>query len=221
MVSYAKQTYDSPNPIVRYAHRTRYKISLDLAKKLLPVSGKFIDFGAGNGAFLHRFSQIRPDADLTGIEPYMSIDYPDVRRVPDLGSVEPASVDLVSAFEVLEHLGDDDLARFFDNARRALRPGGHLLVTVPIMYGLTLPIKEVSRSLLHRRFSDHSLMEIAKGTAGLQVARAHDRRPSHKGFDFRDLEKQISEKFKIEIKNFSPFASLPWYLNSQAIYIAS
>lgn len=219
-VSYARQTYDSPNPLTRFAHRSRYKLSLDLADRLLPEGGCLVDFGAGEGAFLHQFEQHRSDATLVAIEPIMPITFPGVRRVESVDMLEDGSVDVLGTFEVLEHVSDAQLEDFLVDARRILKPGGKLLVTVPIMYGMALPAKELSRALLHRRWGDTGLVEMIKGTFGKPIPRAADRLRSHKGFDFRELRGQISRHFRIIEPSYSPFPTLPWWLNSQAVCIA-
>lgn len=48
-----------------------------------------------------------------------------------LQSLEPASLDLVSCFDVLEHLSLEQCARWFDQISRVLRPGGRLIAQVP------------------------------------------------------------------------------------------
>ena len=219
-VSYAKQTLESPNPITRFAHQSRYRISLDLADRLLPKGGLMVDFGAGEGTLLHKFGQRRADARLLAIEPFMTIRYPEVRQLAKLGDAEAGSVDVVGSFEVLEHVSDADLEQFLVDAKRALNADGRLLITVPIMYGLALPVKELSRMVLHRRLSDTGPIEMVRATLGLPIERPTLRGPTHKGFDFRWLEQQIAKHFTILERGFSPFQMLPWMVNSQAIFIA-
>jgi 2-polyprenyl-3-methyl-5-hydroxy-6-metoxy-1,4-benzoquinol methylase len=221
IVSYAEQTLDSPNPITRFAHRSRYRISLDLADRLLPQGGLMVDFGAGEGAFLNKLAQRRPDARLLAIEPYMELRYLGIDQVAQLADVAPGTVDLIGVFEVLEHVSDADLAGFFRDAERALKPGGILLVTVPIMYGLALPVKAAASALLHRRRMEFSLPELAKGTLGTPITRPASRSGTHKGFDFRWLDREIAGAFKVRERSFSPFPKLPWWCNSQAVMIAA
>lgn len=68
-------------------------------------------------AALERARRNAPGADLRAIEPDGSL------------PLEHASVDLVWCSEVLEHVADT--AHALLEARRVLRPGGRLLVTVP------------------------------------------------------------------------------------------
>ena len=69
------------------------------------------------GAALERAARTAPGADLRLVEPDGSL------------PLEHASVDLVWCSEVLEHVADT--AQLLLEARRVLRPGGRLLVTVP------------------------------------------------------------------------------------------
>jgi SAM-dependent methyltransferase len=68
-------------------------------------------------AALARARAVAPGADLRLLEPDGSI------------PLEHGSVDLVWCSEVLEHVADG--AHLLQEARRVLRPGGRLLVTVP------------------------------------------------------------------------------------------
>ena len=92
------------------------------------------DIGAGFGIFLEELRNAWPSADLLAIEP--SEDMADIlrarglpvlqRMLEDVGSNE-AGFDLLTAFELFEHL-HDPLA-FLQQVRTLLRPGGHLYLT--------------------------------------------------------------------------------------------
>jgi hypothetical protein len=89
------------------------------------------------------------------------------------------------------------------------------------MQGAALPLKEVSRALLFRRFSDYSFVELLKGTFGMGVPRAENILWSHKGFDHVRLFNRLKREFSLESNSYSPFPNLPWWLNSQAFYVFS
>lgn len=218
MVSYDRQTINSPNPLARFAHRSRVAKSVAFADKNLPQNGVVVDFGAGTGLFLSSLGDRRPDATLYAIEPYMpSASDPRLHYVPDFDALT-VSPDLITAFETCEHLSDADAEQFLSNARRALKPDGKLIVSVPIMIGGALLLKELNRSILFRRKSDYSASELAAGVAGRAVARPDERNPTHKGFDFRWLRGLIRERFIIETEILSPLP-LPWWANSQVFFI--
>lgn len=95
---------------------------------------RLVDVGSGTGALLAELGAVADEAigvesDAVPLEIGRSRGL-DVReataeRLP----FEGASVDLVTAFDVLEHVPDDEAAA--GELRRVLRPGGTAIVTVP------------------------------------------------------------------------------------------
>lgn len=80
--------------------------------------------------------------------------------------IRNASVDVVSAFDIIEHLRDDRAA--LEEFRRVLKPGGHCVVTAPALRWLwsehdeiNLHLRRYRRAELRRRFEE----------AGFQVRR--------------------------------------------------
>lgn len=219
-VSYSKQTYDSPNPIARFSHRARLAKSLAIAKQYIVGESTAVDFGAGDGTFLHQLGIACPQANLLAIEPYMTLKYGHITRLKNIWELEPSSVSFISGLEVAEHLSDYDLEDFLQGARRALNPTGRLLITVPIMYGLSLPLKEMSRMLVHRKLGDTGLADLIRASTGRPILRTDDRNKSHKGFDFRCFRYELSKQFAIKSEFFSPITGLPWWMNSQAFFLA-
>lgn len=216
--SYETQTVQHPNPLARYAHRARLGVALALASRLAPPQGQVVDFGAADGLFLHRLGERRPDLRRVAVEPFRPIAYPFIRIRAALEQLPDGEADLLTAFEVLEHLTPGELADFIRQARRVSRPGARLLVSVPVMQGLALPLKELSRALLYRRRSDYRLGELLRGLAGLPVTRAANVRASHKGFDHRLMRQTLAEAFAIEARRLSPLPWLPWWMNSQVFW---
>jgi SAM-dependent methyltransferase len=81
--------------------------------------------------------------------------------------VEDASLDVVTAFDVLEHLDDD--AALAAEMRRVLRPGGTAMVTVPAYRWMWGPQDEISH---HRRRYVRPEVRALLAGAGLEVRRA-------------------------------------------------
>lgn len=214
-VAYERQTLQSPNPVARFAHRRRHRLSLALALRHSAGGGTVLDFGAGTGAFLHELGCLRPDLRLLAYEPFMAIGFNEVSRVQTLEQVADASLAAISAFEVCEHLQPAEIDGFLGHAHRLLRPDGVLLVSVPVMEGLALPLKEVSRALLFRRRSDYTARELVRGLVGRGVSRPENLLTSHKGFAHRDLWQHLESEFQPVEDMTSPLPFLPWWLNSQ------
>jgi 2-polyprenyl-3-methyl-5-hydroxy-6-metoxy-1,4-benzoquinol methylase len=121
----------------------RQVVARDLVAEILrrtPGPGaRVLDLGCGDGSFLDRLAHRVADAGVS----YVGVDYSEhqlakAARLPyefhpgDLGEGIPqpsASVDVVHAAELIEHLYDPDL--LVDECARVLRPGGHLVVTTP------------------------------------------------------------------------------------------
>ncbi|WP_336213011.1 class I SAM-dependent methyltransferase [Nonomuraea sp. LPB2021202275-12-8] len=86
----------------------------------------------------------------------------DARSLP----VESASVDLVTAFDVLEHVKEDYLVT--EEIARVLRPGGHALIAVPC--DMTLWSSHDDAVGHVRRYCHDSLIGVVE-KAGLRVER--------------------------------------------------
>ena len=218
MVSYARQTINSPNPLARFAHRSRVAKSVALAEKYLPQKGVVVDFGAGTGLLLSTLGDRRSDATLYAIEPFMPPATDSrIHYIPNFESLK-LDADLISAFEVCEHLTDAETEQFLSSAQNSIKNNGKLIIFVPIMIGGALILKELNRSILFRRASEYSARELIAGVLGRAVQRPNSRGPTHKGFDFRWLREKLREHFIIESEILSPLP-LPWWANSQVFFI--
>jgi len=155
--NYEKNTTESANPFARYAHRTRVKFSIALVDKWAPLGGAVVDFGAGTGLFIDRLHNRRADLHLCGVEPYMAVRATSARLLPDLAALDDYSQEVVTAFEVCEHLTDDEMGEFLAGAFRVLRESGKLILSAPIMFGLAIVPKETNRMLFVRQFDYSSV----------------------------------------------------------------
>jgi SAM-dependent methyltransferase len=94
-----------------------------LAERVGKRGAVVIDYGCGNMPY-------KPLFEAAGCR-YLGADFegtPDIAIAPDGRiDVEGASADLVVSFQVLEHVRD--LAAYFAEARRVLKPGGRLLLS--------------------------------------------------------------------------------------------
>ena len=93
-IAYDRQTINSPNPLARFAHRSRLAKSIKLAKDKRWY-GKVLDYGCGSGAFIAEMNRITPGCAV-GYEPFMTErsadDLPIFRYLSDLKAKIPRSV---------------------------------------------------------------------------------------------------------------------------------
>jgi SAM-dependent methyltransferase len=143
--------------------------------KYFPKAVSFLEIGCGTGFVLSGIAEAYPRLALFGIEvysaglgfaagrvPHAQFMQMDARRIPF-----EEHFDTVGAFDVLEHIEEDEevLARI----RRALKPGGGLLLTVPQHRWLWSPFDSFSCHV--RRYSRNDLHEKLS-RAGFEIVRS-------------------------------------------------
>jgi SAM-dependent methyltransferase len=117
--------------------RSRNRLVVWALRRFFPQAGHFLEIGCGNGYVLNGISAASPGIALAGSElfveglriararmPEVPLFQFDARHVPF-----DAAFDAIGAFDVLEHIDEDELV--LGQLRQAVRPGGGLLVTVP------------------------------------------------------------------------------------------
>jgi SAM-dependent methyltransferase len=130
---------------------------------------RILDVGCGDGLFFERLEAFGP---VEGLEPDANVvtdpRWRDQIRPAALGepsaAVREKSYDLVLMLDVLEHIADDREA--LRAARSAVRPGGHLLLTVPALGWLWSRHDEVND---HFRRYNRSLLVALLRDAGFKV----------------------------------------------------
>lgn len=135
----------------------------------------YLEIGCGTGYVLSGVARRFPDAVLSASEiftaglgfaaervPSAAFMQMDARRIPF-----SEEFDVVGAFDVVEHIKDDEAA--LAQAYKALKPGGHLLLTVPQHAWLWSPSDDYARH--ERRYSKAELHEKVR-TAGFRLKRS-------------------------------------------------
>jgi SAM-dependent methyltransferase len=134
-----------------------------IAELGLPANARILDAGCGSGRFMVELSR---RGTVTGVE--LSDTSVTLARQRAVGEVVAGSVlempfaddsfDLAVSLDVIEHL-EDDLAALRE-LRRAIAPGGALLVTVPAYQWLWSGHDEINHH--HRRYTRRSLQQVAE-----------------------------------------------------------
>jgi SAM-dependent methyltransferase len=205
---------------------------------------RLLDYGCGDGTFVAMvhagFTEacgvdVEPDqiagcrtrlGDLSGVR---------FRMTRELGASETEAWDVVTCMEVLEHCLVPERRRIVGELGRLCAPGGLIVVSVPIETGPSLVGKQLVRAIAGLRgLGDYAHrerytpLEMLRGAAGLAVPRVvfdgHGSEGTfqyygHKGFDWRDVQREISERLVIERRMFSPLSWAGPTVNSQAWFV--
>jgi len=153
-----------------YTDLTRHVLARDLGGP--PTGLAVLDVGCGAGGWIRTLSTF---GEVTGVE----LDEPSIawcrqeglsRTVvgrSDALPVRPASLDLICLWDVIEHVPDD--VGVLAEAARALRPGGHVAVSVPAYQFLFANNDRMAHHL--RRYTRRRLAGALRA-AGLHVRKA-------------------------------------------------
>jgi len=118
--------------------RGRNRLIQDLVLRFFPAAGTLLEVGCGSGFVLAGLRAVLPAAQLVGSEIYVhGLGYAAERVGPpcELLQIDARSIpyvaefDVIGAFDVLEHIDEDEVV--LKEIQRALKPGGGLMLTVP------------------------------------------------------------------------------------------
>lgn len=233
-MSYISQTTGHRNLLRRFSHLRRFELA---ARIIAPSPGeRILDYGAGDASFLERLEGDRSlDLELVAYEP-VPRQYQELSAaaqgalrhcqvVSSIDELDGQRFNAISCLEVLEHLPPDQLDDALEDFRRLLKPGGRILVSVPLEIGPSALVKGIARRLMGDTDPAANLLNVLRALVGKRVPRTmnrfdgHDYYFSHLGFDHRRLEKVLLQKgFRIENRHWSPFHALNGVLNSQVLY---
>jgi len=227
---------------VAWSHGSRF----DLARRLVAAGegGRLLDYGCGDGTFVAMVHDRFAASCGTDVEPDQIAlcrarlgDLPGVgfTMTRDLGAAETGAWTVVTCMETLEHCVEPERRRIIGELGRLCAPGGLIVISVPIETGPSLLGKQFFRAVaglrghgdyVHRE--RYSPVEMLRASAGLAVPRVAYQGSGaggfftyygHKGFEWRDVQREIAERLSIERRQFTP---LPWagsVLNSQVWFI--
>ena len=240
---YAKKQLHCPSRVVAWSHGSRFELARALVAPY--AGGRLLDYGCGDGTFVAMvhaaFTETRgADVDPQQIEACR-------RRLGDLRGVtfgstagiarERGTWAVITCMEVLEHCLEDERRRILDELASLCTPEGRVIVSVPIEIGPSLLVKQCARALAGLRgLGDYahrerySPAEMIRAVAGFPVPRvvytgAGASGPfsyyGHKGFDWRDVAREIAERFRIEQRRFTPVRLTGRLANSQAWFVCA
>jgi SAM-dependent methyltransferase len=135
--AYVSHTNTREGIVNRLYHRVR-KITLNQKKKIVQQQtglqkGRLLDIGAGTGLFVDTMVKagwvvtgLEPDEGARGVASGINIKLEDLSN---LFSLQPASLDAITLWHVLEHV--HELHRYLRQFGKLLRESGKLIIAVP------------------------------------------------------------------------------------------
>ena len=126
--------------------------------------------------------------------------------------------DCIVALEVLEHTPPEMVDSFFSDVLRLLKPGGRVIITVPVMVG---PVGFLKILMYLGTLEGYTLTAAFRHLFGAmpKTRFLRDGLYEHEGFDYRALRWRVKREFGKVEQGASPFPSLPAWLNSQAVFV--
>ncbi|GJM18747.1 MAG: hypothetical protein DHS20C14_09600 [Phycisphaeraceae bacterium] len=122
-------------------HSPGFKAVLEHAHRLTRITGRSLDVGCGSGFVVELLRTVPFELDAQGVDvsPESAavaakrngadrIKVSDGRSLP----YDDDRFDLVTSFDVLEHLDEADVPAFCDELRRVTRPGGLVMCSVAL-----------------------------------------------------------------------------------------
>ncbi|MCM3921884.1 class I SAM-dependent methyltransferase [Frankia sp. AiPs1] len=149
------------------------------------AGGGVLDLGPGRGEWLRMLAARGVDAVGVDADPMFAaaararglrVEVGDL--LDHLRTVGDGTLDLVTAFHVVEHLATDELLAVLAQARRALHPGGGLILESPDPTNLAMGACNFYLDPTHRRPLPPALTEFLVTTSGFtdaQIRRLHPR----------------------------------------------
>ena len=155
--------------------RSRNAIIVWALRKYFPHFSSLLEVGCGTGFVLSGIAQAFPGARIAGSEihtaglafaarrlPTVELQQMDARKLP-----YREEFDVVAAFDVIEHIVEDELV--LQNFHRAIKPGGGCLITVPQHPWLWSPVDEEA---CHQRRYTASELHTKVRAAGFRIVRS-------------------------------------------------
>lgn len=223
---HSKHLYYSKSAVMNWVHAAH--INEAVARSRGNASAAVLDVGCSDGEYFYRLQGHYSAA--VGLDHNGEALKTLLERMPDPHTVvlqgdacnlpfPNHGFDVVASLETLEHVYD--MPRAVAEFQRVLKPGGALIVTVPIERGLSILLKQgVSKLCFGGYRGSYTWAELWNAAIGNMEAVERPSLSSHKGFDYQTVIDEIQARF-VDVRvcglPFKPFGA--WF-NTQMLVSA-
>jgi SAM-dependent methyltransferase len=234
---YSDKTFNARDPLKRYLQHRRLKDALsELGDLDTNFTGKFLDFGGGNGELAKMLANRYPNAEISCYEPAPRIfaeaeqnlgGLDNVFLVSELKALEAIRFEYIFCLEVFEQLPDHPMARAIEAIDCLLSPRGTVIIGVPNELFVQALVKGLYRMTQRYGLYDARPSNIARAAVGRpptdrpckEIALGFPYYKSHMGFDHRRLRLRLENTFEVVRSSGSPFGKLGGPLNSEIMFV--
>jgi SAM-dependent methyltransferase len=236
-MSYAELTFKDRNPLKRWLQNQRLVSAINLYKCTEQNPSQLCDFGAGNGELCKLLAEEYQSSRIICYEPtptLLSEAKQNLMALENVGfyqnihNLQQETLDVVFCLEVFEHLPPEETLNALKEISNLLKPGGVLIIGVPVEIGFPALYKGVFR--MTRRYGnfDANIKNVILSFIGRppknrpisEIAPGFKFYHPHTGFDFHQLEKTIKSYFNLNQVSASPFAILGSWLMPEVYFVA-
>jgi len=238
---YYRKQLGCNSTVIAWTHRARFEVGLGL---IGAAPGRLLDYGCGDGTFLAMAAdrlELGWGADIAAeqvdearrrLAGFTNLHF---STIAELSAPSHASTyDVVTCMETLEHCTDDVVQIVLGDLARLVKPGGRVVISVPIETGPTFLLKLlVRKAAAWRGLSDYRYYESYSAANALRMIFAGRGRPfprpvytdggspyhSHYGFNWKVLREKVREHLQIEATHFSPLGFSRGLASSQAWFV--
>ncbi len=241
-MSYTEITFQDKNPLKRWLQRQRLLLAVELLGSPAVFPGLICDFGAGSGELCKLLRDRYCDSGIICYEPAQNLleeARQNLARTPGVSFAETISpawndaVDVVFCLEVLEHLPPAETENAICAIFQILKPGGKLIVGVPVEVGIPALYKGFYRMAQRFVRSDADLKNVNLKNTMLSFLgfasrnrTVHEIVPGlnfyfeHTGFDYRVLKGSIEQFFYLVKVARCPFPFLGSWFMPEIYFVA-
>lgn len=227
---YASFTHADSFAPKRWLHARRFSDALRLLEDC--DRSAILDYGTGDAHFLNQCREKYPDAELWGYDPVDrsddGTDTHSLRIVHDAQQLPSSHFSTITFLETAEHLTDDELDRAFATFAKVLKPGGTVMISVPVEVGIPAIIKNAYRAVRRKGYERLTPVNFVKAAFGIPferkvniIAERHPYIHSHMGFNHVRFEHFLRQRCANIARIGTPVPFLGALLNNSLYYVVT